>query len=271
MSELADLELGRRSGPKPPQPARRSGVWLVVLLVLAVVLGGFLWWQRQAKPEEAPVETPAPPPPAAPAVVEEEAPSEMELPPLGESDPLLRELLTQLADHPQLARWLASEGLARRFVAAVDNVAEGLSPKKHLPSFAPEGKFQVVERDGRFYAADESYARYDALASFVGALDAEATAQLYRSLEPLFDEAYRELGYPDRDFRSTLGRAIQHLLAVRIPAGEEPVVQGVLSYEYADPRLEGLSPAQRQLLRMGPDNARRVQAKLRQIASALGI
>jgi hypothetical protein len=41
-------------------------------------------------------------------------------------------------------------------------------------------------------------------------------------------------------------------------------------YSYAKPALENLSPAQKQLLRMGPDNVKRVQIKLRELRDALG-
>ena len=38
-----------------------------------------------------------------------------------------------------------------------------------------------------------------------------------------------------------------------------------------DPALENLAPAQKQLMRMGPRNTKIIQAKLREIATALGI
>jgi hypothetical protein len=38
---------------------------------------------------------------------------------------------------------------------------------------------------------------------------------------------------------------------------------------YADPALEALTPAQKQLLRTGPRNVRLVQAKLRELQAAL--
>ena len=41
------------------------------------------------------------------------------------------------------------------------------------------------------------------------------------------------------------------------------------SYAYADPRYEALTGAQKQLLRMGPANAQRVQARLREFKNAL--
>jgi hypothetical protein len=42
-------------------------------------------------------------------------------------------------------------------------------------------------------------------------------------------------------------------------------------YAFASPALEQLSPAQKLLIRTGPANARRIQARLRAIALALGI
>ena len=39
--------------------------------------------------------------------------------------------------------------------------------------------------------------------------------------------------------------------------------------EDADPRLENLSTPQKQLLRTGPDNMRRIKAKLREIQDML--
>ncbi|MNG38043.1 hypothetical protein D3C84_1255880 [compost metagenome] len=43
------------------------------------------------------------------------------------------------------------------------------------------------------------------------------------------------------------------------------------TYHYADERLEALLPAQKQLLRMGPDNARRIQDQLQRLGTALDL
>ncbi|HLM44689.1 MAG TPA: DUF3014 domain-containing protein, partial [Myxococcaceae bacterium] len=42
-------------------------------------------------------------------------------------------------------------------------------------------------------------------------------------------------------------------------------------YAYADPRLEALGAAEKHLLRMGPENMRKVQTKLTELAGALGL
>ena len=54
-----------------------------------------------------------------------------------------------------------------------------------------------------------------------------------------------------------------------VPAAPVDVLAASVSYTFAERELEGLSPAQRQLLRLGPGNARRVQDKLRALAAAL--
>jgi hypothetical protein len=42
-----------------------------------------------------------------------------------------------------------------------------------------------------------------------------------------------------------------------------------VTYEFADPEIEELSAAQRQLLRFGPDNVTTIQQKLSEIRAAL--
>jgi len=48
------------------------------------------------------------------------------------------------------------------------------------------------------------------------------------------------------------------------------VYKGALN-AFANPRLEDLTAAQKQLLRMGPRNARVIQGKLGEIAAVLGM
>jgi hypothetical protein len=56
-----------------------------------------------------------------------------------------------------------------------------------------------------------------------------------------------------------------------VPTGPVEVIPKGALYAYADLRLEALSGAEKHLLRMGPENMRKVQTKLSEIASALGL
>lgn len=284
MSELHDFELDDRQpasgalagGPETPQGGGSRLVWVVVILLVAAVLAVGVWYlffRPPAEPEIAPPEpavqtTPEEGTTVSPVRPEEE---EIELPPLTASDALVREMVGELSSHPRLASWLATDELIHKFVATVDNIAEGTSPRPHLRTAAPRSPFPAIRENDQVVLDPEGYRRYDSVVAAFSGLDPEGTVELYDRLKPLIDEAYRQLGYPDTEFDRTLERAIVELLEVPVVDGEVPLEPQVKSYEYADPRLESLTDAQKHLLRTGPDNVRRVQAQLRALARELGI
>lgn len=228
-------------------------------------------------PEPAEVEAVPPEPPESQLPEGEEvapAPEPPEetisLPSLDGSDALVRERVGGLSAHPELRAWLTAPDLVRRFVAGVASVAAGESPREQLAFLAPKEGFQVVPRDGGLVADPRTHARYDLAADVFTSLDVPALVRVHRLLAPLFEAAFTDLGLPDGGFEETLRRAIRELLEA--PPIEAPVELRRVGnlYEYADEELEGSSQAQRHLLRMGPRNALRIQAKLREIQAALG-
>ena len=73
-------------------------------------------------------------------------------------------------------------------------------------------------------------------------------------------------------FDSALERAIVPLLDTPIVDGSLRIkARGGTGYGFADPDLEGLTAAQKQLLRTGPANVKTIQTSLRALALALGI
>jgi hypothetical protein len=104
------------------------------------------------------------------------------------------------------------------------------------------------------------YAPYVALAE---AVDIAKLVDAYVRLYPLFQQAYEELGYPQRYFNDRLVQAIDHVLQTPDVKAPLRLAQPKVRYEFADPQLEALTAAQKSLLRMGPDNAARVKARLR--------
>lgn len=265
-----------RDGTPKPAPSRTPVfIALGVVVVALLGIGGYLLWSGK----EAPTVAPAPPPaqpvaeaPPTPDAGSDVAPAQR-LPPLGQSDVRVRELVGLLSPEPLLQKWLAStEDLVRRFASSVGNIAEGESPRAALSFMAPPGAFQVVERDGRTVIAPESFARYDAVVRVITSLDTQTSAHTYKALKPLIDEAYGEISRPGQRFDQTLSQAIQRMLDTPVPEGDLEVVDtpGV-NFTYAAPELEQLSAAQKHLLRMGPANARALQAKLRELQGALAL
>lgn len=269
---------------------RRKRTLLRGAIVLLLIGAGVAAWLGLRNPTPPPVAAPSaapppfasqpapiqPPPPApepipAPPPVAAAPPPTFIVPALSESDSVVRELAGGITAQSQLGEWLEADGLIRRFVVAVASVAEGRTPRDQLAPAWPEQDFEVEATEERVLADPASYARYDAVTEVFVSTDTQSALDLYRKLEPLFDEAYAELGYPETPFREALMSAIGELLATPVLVGEPELRRRVLTWEYVDPELEALSPAQKQLLRMGPVNAPRVQRKLRALGKALGM
>ncbi len=246
---------------------------LVILLVAVVVVVYYFFIRDRAK-EALPVqevveEQPIPVQSEESDVNAESAnPFEIEL---DQSDDVLRGLAGGLSPHQSLEPWLKSKDLIRRFVAAVDNIANGLSPRPQIDFFAPKGEFKAMRRDGRYYVDPSGYNRYNLVADVFVSLNVNKTIELYRRAKPLIQEAYAELGYPDQEFDDTLAEAIIELLKVPVVQGDMLLERKVISYAIADPGLENLSEAQKYLLRMGPENIRKIQIMLRELGTALKI
>jgi hypothetical protein len=264
-----DLDLNRPDDSMlsmPPDRSRRT-TWIVVAaLVVAVLVGGAIrWWTQQREASETQSSAPAtaastPAPPEAPAVV---------LPPMDQMDAFLRVLLGTLSSSPELTAWLATDGLLQQLVVGIDRVAQGGTPAPDLKVLAPKESLTTAGR-GRTRTIDPaSYRRYDGIAEAVASVDPAAVARAYRTVKPRLDEAYSMQG-KGANVDSALASALDLLIATPIPEGPVALVEAKgAMWAFADPTLEALSPAQKQLIRMGPENARRVQDSLRQIRQAL--
>lgn len=252
--------------------ARQGISPLIIVLIIIGILAcsAFVYFQivRAMAPGEPPGGTTSGPIDPPPVAALPEVP-ESQLPSLDDSDEFVRSLASELSEHPRLVAWLAPKNLVRRFVASVVNVANGESPNPHVSFLETQGPFKVSEAYGELYIDQRSYARYEPLVEVFTSLDSAASLRLYHRLKPVFDEAYQELGYPAGDFDSVLTKAIDRVLATPIPAGQVGVKRRVTNYRFTDPKLEALGPIEKQLLRMGPANAREVKQKLRLVRSAL--
>ncbi|MEO9078801.1 MAG: DUF3014 domain-containing protein [Rhodanobacter sp.] len=101
-------------------------------------------------------------------------------------------------------------------------------------------------------------------------VDPAALVARYVHMYPLFQQAYRQLGYPKGYFNDRLIVVIDNLLAAPEPAQSPALQRSKSFYIYADPDLEALSSGQRLLLRTGPANEAKIKAKLRTIRGLLG-
>jgi len=103
----------------------------------------------------------------------------------------------------------------------------------------------------------------------VKSTDPKALAAVYFRLYPLFQQAYENLGYPGKYFNDRMVLAIDSLLATPDVQGPIELVRPKVFYQFADPKLEALPAGQKLLIRMGPQNASIIKAKLQQFRAAI--
>jgi hypothetical protein len=284
MEDTERFDAGDLTRPVDPRAIEGNRArWLGALLVAALVIGAIVAWYAWMRRAEAP---PPPPPvaetPAAPAVapqpnlappvrhpVEAIVPPAAEapkpLPTIAESDPALGDALSSMLSAGTFQALFYPDRIVRRFVATVDNLPRQTLSADVRPVRPASGAFAVIgPPDARQIGLDNG-ARY---ATYVGALTSVDSKQLvatYVHFYPLFQQAYRELGYPNGYFNDRLVDVIDDLLTAPTVDGAIALSQPKVLYEYADPSLQAMSAGQKIMVRMGPENEAKVKTKLREI------
>ena len=191
------------------------------------------------------------------------------LPALNESDGSINEALAQLAGASVVADYLVPESLIRHLVVTIDNLPRQKVAVQKRPTRPLSGAF-VAEGDELHATVDpQNYARYQPMVAVIRQLDMQKLAALYIHFYPLFQQAYQDLGYPSAYFNDRVVNVIDLLLASPQPQAPIELVRPNVMYLYADPALEKLPAGQKLLIRMGPENAASIKAKLKELRTVI--
>ncbi|KKO47381.1 hypothetical protein WG68_01765 [Arsukibacterium ikkense] len=183
------------------------------------------------------------------------------LPELEQSDPLLKRELLQLDWPPGLAGLINTEQMVRNLVVTIDNLAQQQLVTNH-PVVAPlDRPFQALaEPDGERYQLDPAgYQRYEPYLRLLETAEPEKMLKVLQRYQPLFEQAFAELGYPDLSFQQRLQQALQQFLAIEPIMVDTTLLRPSVAYTYADPAVESRSALQKQIIRMGPANHQRLR------------
>lgn len=264
---------------------RNETILWVLLLCIALAGTGYWYFHERwdgtapelvVSPQEIETETETegddlPQHPLVPAMTpDSERPLLRPLPPLDDSDEYFRMELSDLFGEDSES-FLVRSGLVERVVATIDNLPRQRVSERIRPLSPLVEPFAVQSGEGnaRYTLDPENYRRYDTLvATFTGA-DLQQVTELYRRYYPLLQKAYEGLGYPDGYFNDRLVEVIDHLLDTPAVEGPIELERPHVLYEFADPDLEALSGGQKLMLRLGPDNRRLVEARLRDFRSRI--
>lgn len=216
-----------------------------------------------------PEKTVAPQPKPEPANVSpEEAGTEKTVEP--KPEPTLEEQISNLIDWKKYGDLFLRETLINRFVVTIDNMTEAKLPQKFSFTTPPPGKFMIMEDANKNKFIDpENYERYSRYMDFVMSADLGKYVDFYVRHYNLFQKAYQDLGYPDRYFNDRFVEVIDHLLITPAIDGQLQLEQPKYYYTLANENLESLTAGQKILIRIGPENAKKIKSRLKELRKAL--
>lgn len=269
---------------------------IILIAIVIVVLLAIVFWPSSEEPvtteappvepviEPAPIPTPEPEPveeafEAAPKpvsveldsepVIESEPEPEPEIvaepEPLDISDKAIETALIAIANSDTITDLLMNEGLLQNFVVTITNLADEEMAANHQLLMPPQQKFRTYQQAQREWIDPASYKRYTPYVNAMESLDNERLLTLFERYEEEIQQIYEQIGNPNTPFEEVFIEAIDTLLdtpEIKVPV---EVYTDSVMFKYKDERLESLSAPQKQMLRSGPDNMRRIKAKLREM------
>lgn len=191
------------------------------------------------------------------------------LPELTESDEFLEKKALTIANGMKIEPLILKKDMARQFVVFIDNLAQGELIRKASPLKSPDRKFTVSEITNKIFINPDSFHRYDIYANFIAGLNEREIMSTYRELAPLFKEAFEELGYSNMSFDERMVQAIK--MVQTAPVIEDPIelTSVTVNYHFADPNLEALPNAHKFMIRMGPENTKKMKLAVGKLQSLL--
>lgn len=185
------------------------------------------------------------------------------------SDDNVREEMFAVFGEEPVESFLVPDRVIQNIVATIDSLDREPVPLRfRAVTNVPE--VPIVRHDGdTITLSPDNAARYGAVIGALEKADAQQIAAVYLRYYPLFQQAYREMGYPKSYFNDRVVKVIDHLLATPDVAGPIELVRPKVLYQFADPALEERSSGQKTMIRIGPDHAAVVKAKLREVRAVI--
>jgi hypothetical protein len=249
----------------------------VAALIFVLAAGGVYYLRSRNAPLPAAPTAPASTAPAAaePAIAHPlpgasgSGSSSAPLPDLANSDSPLRDAVAQLAGADAVKAYLVPEDVIRRMVVTIDNLPRQKIAVDKRPTTAIGGSFAADGDELHATLNQKNFERYKPLVAVISKLDMQQLSAVYIRFYPLFQQAYQNLGYPNGYFNDRLVEVIDAMLATPEPKGPIQLVRPNVMYTFADPALEARPAGQKLLIRMGPENAQAIKAKLTELRAAI--
>ena len=186
------------------------------------------------------------------------------------SDDSFRKALGDVSE--SLLNWFQVKHVIRKYVVIINDLSQNQILYKHRKFLKMPQKFVAQEDTQGLYIGHESYARYDRLANTMASLDVQKGLDLYLTFRPLFKQVYDEFAYPaEYRLEDIFMKAAASVLEAPVIKGRVFLLRHSVRYKFAKQELEALNGVEKQMIRMGPENTQKIQAKLRQLVEAISV
>ena len=250
----------------------------VAALIFVLAAGGVYYLRsRSAALPPAPVAAVNPaPPPAADSGISHPLPKTGEsavvsgpVPALADSDSPLLDALAKVSSADAVKQFLAPQDVVRKMVVTIDNLPRQKVAVEKRPTNPIAGSFIATGDEIHGTLDQRNFERYKPMVSVISHMDMKQLGAIYIHYYPLFQESYQNLGYPNGYFNDRLVEVIDSLLAAPEPKAPIELVRPNVMYAYADATLEARPAGQKMLIRMGPENAKAIKAKLTELRAVI--
>ena len=191
------------------------------------------------------------------------------LPNLDASDQFIRDRLVLLSEKRDLTVWLTTDDILRRSASYLDGLARGVILSNIFPLSSPEGGFSTHRDEQTIWLNAGNYERYDNTVSVISSLDMDLAAQIFHLTRPLLEGAFSELGYRPRQMDGIILTALDQIMSTPVIFEPIQLSRDSVNFKFFDSKLESLTPLQKQLVRAGPENTRRLQKQAKLLRTAL--
>lgn len=271
---------------------RRSRLGIGLSLVgMALLIGALIWGFTVDKPAPSADMPPSAPVSEAPAAITSQSAEdtiesvvlpepEPDIPPvtapeptielsLAEANTQLAERLSELQIAPIDEQFARKPNAIERSVAIADILRQGEVPYKLLPVARPKQKFPFADNGLAVTMDPAGFARYDGLTNTLSKLDVNTTITLFREYQSTIEQAWQALGYADKSVEPALLEVLELIMLTPDIQLDARLLRDEANWVYEDESLEKLPALQKQIMRMGPENAERLKALARDLRGGL--
>ena len=188
----------------------------------------------------------------------EQDPAGEVLPDLEGSSVWIKESLKKVLTYPVFEDFFKQENVIRQFVAGVDRLGRGQNPFRQLSYLHPAGKFEVVEEGGSINLNKNNFRRVVPLMDGLSALPQDEVFAFYDRIKPWVLEAYAELGNPE-SWDEMVEKFYHQIESFTYPEAPVELVGREGIFIFKDPLMEAMSPLEKAMIRMGPEQSARFQ------------